>query len=262
MHGKSQCPQCGSVPSMGSLDLSIDRDALRRPSQQGVAAQTADVAQIGGSEGSSALAQAEPGPSLETPVPLAPVANQRPAPRTFAERHRRTQLDAWRISRVPVLVILGYFTLSHLVLGSQWVFIDNVNLLLHEGGHKIWGWDGMTLAALGGTLGQLMFPAIFAAYFMWWQEQRFAAVACIWWFAENFIGIARYMDDAVPMELPLIGGSVHDWNYLFGKWGYLSKANEIADFFHWLGVLGMVGSLALLVYWTVRPSEREIDFAE
>jgi hypothetical protein len=208
----------------------------------------------------------EPEPEPEPQPEPAPGPEPQPAPGpkppSFAQRHRQAQLDTWRVTRIPVLVILGYFTLSHLALGSKWVFVDNVNLLLHEGGHKIWGWDGRTLAALGGTLGQLMFPALFAVYFFAWQKERFAAVTCVWWFGENFIGIARYMDDAVPMELPLVGGPVHDWNYLFGKWGYLSKANEIAGFFHWLGVLTMIGTLGALVYWTARPRDDEIDFAE
>ncbi len=179
--------------------------------------------------------------------------------KSFADRERQLNRDVWRIGRIPVLVLLGWFTVSHLALDSKWVFIDNVGLLLHEGGHMIWGWAGDTITALGGTIGQLMFPALFAGYFYFKQQQRFAAVACLWWFGENLIPISVYMDDAVPQVLPLVGGNVHDWGYLFGRWGQLSRANEIADVVHWIGSGIMLGSLSLLIYWTARPSQRELE---
>ena len=53
----------------------------------------------------------------------------------------------------------------------------------------------------------------------------------------------------------------HDWGYLFGKWNVLSSANEIAAFFHWVGVLTMVAALILLAWWTIKPNEWELESA-
>jgi hypothetical protein len=165
----------------------------------------------------------------------------------------------WRVTRVPVLVLLGWFTLSHLFLGSVWVFIDGVNLLFHEAGHLLfaWGWD--SLVALGGTLGQLMWPAACAAYFWYKRKERFAAVVCLWWLAENFVNIARYVGDAAFEELPLVGGDTHDWNHLLGKWGMLHAGQEIGRTLRFIGALGMIAALAVLVWWTVRPRDDERD---
>jgi hypothetical protein len=177
---------------------------------------------------------------------------------SWREEQRESEVRYWRVTRVPVLIVLGWFTLSHVALGSSWVFIDNVNLVFHEAGHVLFGWGGDTLSILGGTLGQLAWPAALAVYFQLRRRQRFAAVACAWWWFENLVGIARYMADAAFEELALVGGDIHDWNYLLGKWGLLSSGQEIARAVRLLGALGMIGSLALLVWWSARPSSSEL----
>lgn len=245
----TQCPACGA-PVEPEPVLELDLDMAARAKPDGVERPT--EAMIGGADGAAARVAIDDIGPRPVPVP------RPPDPRTFAERERAVQMTTWRLTRVPVLLLLGWFTASHLLLGSTWVFIDNVNVLLHEAGHLLFSWDGRALHALGGTLGQLMWPALFAGYFLWKRRERFAAVACLWWFGENFIGIARYMDDAVVQELPLIGGDIHDWGFLFGRWELLSDANEIAAAFHWLGAGVMVGTLGFLSWWTVRPTPREL----
>ena len=244
-----QCPACGAFVIGGDPADSLELADVPagRVFAAGVESATATDAQIGGTAGRDAIAAPRVAPPRAEPTP------------SFADRERSVRTDAWRLTRIPVLLLLAYFTISHLILTSNWIFLDNVNVLFHEAGHVVFGWDGMTLAALGGTLGQLLMPAVFAVYFWWWQKQRFAAVTCVWWFAENFVNIGRYMKDAVVQELPLIGGDVHDWGYLFAKWGWLGKARTIGSAFHWIGILAMLGTVALLVYWTVRPNEEELD---
>lgn len=248
----TQCPACGA-PVEEAPVLELDLEAAARPKPAGV--EDASCATVGGSEGADPIAPLE----LDRPGPAIAPRPRLPDRRSFAERERAVRVDTWRLTRIPVLVLLGWFTASHLVFGSTWVFIDNVNLLLHEGGHVLFSWAGDALHALGGTLGQLMFPAAFAAYFFFGRRERFAAVACVWWFGENFIGIARYMNDAAPQELPLVGGSVHDWNFLLRRWDLLPHANEIASAVWYLGAAIMLGTLALLLYWTVRPAQRELE---
>ncbi len=178
--------------------------------------------------------------------------------RSFAEKEHEVRQLYWWLTRTPVLLLLGWFTLSHLLLSSEWVFIDNVNLLFHEAGHYMFMWGSDGLHALGGTLGQLMWPAICGGYFWLKQRQRFAAVACLWWVGENFINIARYMADAPVEALPLVGGGNHDWAFLFRRWDMYQHVTEIAQACRWIGSILMVGSLAYLVYVTLRPSQSEL----
>ncbi len=179
-------------------------------------------------------------------------------PQTFAEKEHSTRRNYWTFTRLPVLVILGFFTASHLLFSSEWVFIDGVNLVFHEAGHWIFSWGGDTLHFLGGTLGQLMWPFGLALYFWFWRQQRFAATACAWWFGENLINIARYMYDAPLEELPLVGGDTHDWNHLFGKWDMLSKAQDLAETTRLIGAIVMIATLAFLIYITIRPTDDEL----
>jgi len=177
---------------------------------------------------------------------------------SYDEMEAPRRLLFWRLSRAPLILLLGWFTLSHLALGAKWVFIDNVNLVLHEAGHFLFSWGGQILHALGGTIGQLMWPAGFAAYFWFKQRNRFAAVACIWWFGENLIGVGRYMADAAFEELALVGGDIHDWNFIFGRWGLLSSGQEIGRATRWIGAIIMLGSMALLAVWAAAPSSADL----
>jgi hypothetical protein len=178
---------------------------------------------------------------------------------SYDELEAPRRLLFWRVTRAPLVLLLAWFTLSHLALGAKWVFIDNVNLLFHEAGHFLFSWGGVTLTALGGTLGQLMWPAGIAAYFWFGQRNRFAAVACVWWFGENLIGIGRYMADAAFEELALVGGDIHDWNFLFGRWGLLSSGQEIGSASRWIGAVLMVAALVLLARWTLAPAPGDLE---
>lgn len=177
---------------------------------------------------------------------------------SWAERTRSAAALYWRATRIPVLALLGWFTASHLFFDGAWVFVDYANILFHEAGHVFFAWSGPTLHALGGTLLQVGFPVVFAVYF-WRRRERFAAIACAWWVGENLVNVARYQRDAVPMNLPLIGGDVHDWNFLFRRWGALERSADIASTVRFIGLAAMIASLALLVWWTLRPSGDELS---
>lgn len=250
-----QCPRCGELctPFHPGGGLEVDYEAAAAPKVQGIAGKRPTAAQIGADGGAAEMLSAaddEPWGKLEAPPPKPSLS--------FDEREHTNRMLVWRVTRVPVLLILGWFTFSHLFLGSTWVFVDNVNILIHEAGHAAFSWDGQTLHALGGTLGQLLMPAAFIVYFSWWRNERFAGLACVWWLGENFVPIAVYMKDASTRELPLLGGGTHDWAFLFGNWGLLHRARDIGGYFQWLGVVIMVGTLLLLSWWTIRPTSREL----
>ena len=79
----------------------------------------------------------------------------------------------------------------------------------------------------GGTLFQLIMPAIFVGYFLRRKDSHSASVA-LWWVAQNFWNISVYAADARAQELPLVGGGEHDWAYLLGELHWLQYDQRVA----------------------------------
>ena len=67
-----------------------------------------------------------------------------------------------------------------LIFSYRYNFLDCVNLPLHEAGHLLFMPFGRTVYFLGGTLGQLLFPALFIAYFLKRGERFEASILGIW----------------------------------------------------------------------------------
>ena len=151
--------------------------------------------------------------------------------------------EGWRpISRSAVIAWLVFYVLFLIYAvsmhgGSLW--IDSANLVVHEGGHLLFGWFGPTLGLWGGTILQWLVPLLLAAYFF--HERRPAAfVFCIFFFFENWLYTATYMGDARAMVLPLVttGDSdyvEHDWNTIFSSFGVLPYDTRIAATVRFLG---------------------------
>mgnify|MGYP001567591627 CR=1 FL=1 len=119
-------------------------------------------------------------------------------------------------------------------------FIDGMNIILHEGGHTVFGIFGILfITVISGTLMQLAIPFIVYIHFKQ-QGKELASAAVLFWFGENFLGIGRYMKDAIVQELPLFGGSQHDWTYLFGEFGVTHHCVGIGQTTIILGVVIMV----------------------
>src|SRR6202158_5751514 len=77
---------------------------------------------------------------------------------------------------------------------GAFLFIDAANLVVHEGGHLLFGWFGPTLGLWGGTLLQWLVPLLLAAYFFR-ERQPAAFVFCTFFFFENWLYTATYMAD-------------------------------------------------------------------
>lgn len=135
---------------------------------------------------------------------------------------------------------------------SQFLFIDNVNLVIHEGGHLLFSWLGPTMTLWGGTLLQWLVPFLLAAYF-WTQRQTTAYVFCLFFFFENWLYTATYMADARAQVLPLVGvgdmeseETMHDFFRIFTQLGVLDHDIQIAAFVRFFGWLGMISCVAWL----------------
>ena len=173
------------------------------------------------------------------------------------------ELEEWkpvsRIGGIAWLAFFGLFLLYAFADKSGFLFIDYVNLIIHEGGHFFFSWFGYTITILGGTLGELIVPLLCAAYFFFQRETTGFAFAGFWFF-ENFLYIGTYMADARTLALPLVGSGDHDWDILFGQWGLLPQDQKIGGttrIIGWIGMFTVVVWLAnrLRVSWSSRKED-------
>lgn len=156
--------------------------------------------------------------------------------------------EPWKPVSRPVLVawlifyiaFLGYAFSAH----GQSLFIDNANLVVHEGGHNLFGWFGPVLGLWGGTLLQWLVPFLLALYFFT-QRQTTGFVFCAFFFFENWLYTATYMADARAQELPLVTSGdpdfvEHDFHAIFSNLGVLEYDTRIAAVVRLLGWCGMI----------------------
>ncbi len=129
-----------------------------------------------------------------------------------------------------------------LAVSYEYHFPDHVNLAVHEAGHVLFTPFGQTMHMLGGTLLQLLAPLAFVVHFLW-KGRRFDAAVCGVWFAESLMYTAAYVGDAYLMQLPLVGGELHDWNWLLSRLGVVRSAPAIAGGVHALACVVLAGAL-------------------
>ena len=158
----------------------------------------------------------------------------------------RPALGAWLIFYVGFLV---YAFSAH----GGFLFIDNANLVVHEGGHNLFYWFGPTLGLWGGTLLQWLVPFLVAVYFFA-QRQIAGFVFCLFFFFENWLYTATYMADARAQVLPLVTTGdpdfvEHDFFRIFSSLGLLDHDTQIAAV---VRVLGWCGMLACVAWLTLR----------
>jgi hypothetical protein len=169
----------------------------------------------------------------------------------------------WRRVPLPALVLActfyGFFLLQAAKGNGALLMIDLVFVPVHEGGHLLFSWFGEPLMVAGGTLLQLAVPLTLAAAFLL-QRQVQGTAFCIFFFFEQFLPISNYMADARAQQLPLLAVGdpdqvIHDWNYLFGRWGLLSGDIQIAHLVRGLGWLGMIATVGWMA-WRSLESRR------
>ncbi len=152
------------------------------------------------------------------------------------------------------LIFFGLFLLYAATDEDGYLFLDHVNLIIHEAGHLFFHWFGTTMGILGGTIAQLLVPALLVFYFVWQRHLSGTAFAAFWFF-ENFLYVGWYMADARTLALPLVGSGDHDWEILFGQWGLLVHDRTIGGIVRLLGWLGMLAGTTWFA-WTARQHLR------
>jgi hypothetical protein len=132
---------------------------------------------------------------------------------------------------------------------TDWHFIDNLNLIIHEAGHWIFLPFGEFMHILGGSLFQILFPCIYVGYFFF-RRDYFSSVILLFWVGQNFINVAVYAGDAQVMQLPLLGGDsvMHDWNYILTSLRVIQYTSQIAAFINYCGIFLILLSSIFSIY--------------
>ncbi len=153
------------------------------------------------------------------------------------------------IPKLVFAIIISIYFFSIIYAPMNGSFLDMVDLPIHETGHLLFRPFGEFMMFAGGTVFQLLMPAIFVGYFIW-NKKYYSAAIVLFWFGQNFINIQIYASDAVNMNLPLVGGGEHDWNYLLSQTGLLGSTAQIARMFWFIGTLTILAASGLSVYYS------------
>jgi hypothetical protein len=161
------------------------------------------------------------------------------------------------VARTLLWVLLGWWGLALMLSPVEGnaagrSVLHLVNLPFHEFGHLLFRPFGDLMASLGGTLGQLLMPAICLGVLLIQTRDPFGASVALWWLGENFLDIAPYINDARAGELPLLGGNTgqsspygfHDWELILGETGLLHLDHGLASLSHLTGSLVMLAALS------------------
>jgi hypothetical protein len=126
-------------------------------------------------------------------------------------------------------------------------FMHNINLLMHETGHLLFSILGNFMGVLGGTIMQLLMPAIVLGSFLVKNRDAFGASLGLWWLGQSFMDNAPYINDARAGELMLLGGvtgkeapGYHDWENILGRLGWLQYDHFLAKISFAAGIFLML----------------------
>jgi hypothetical protein len=145
---------------------------------------------------------------------------------------------------------LGAFSLAAIYFlffatnAKQWNFFDGVDLIIHEAGHVFFMPFGQMIYMAGGSIMQLLVPLIFVIYFARRREWMSCSVVSFW-LGQSFINLSVYISDAIDMALPLLGGGIHDWNFLLGELGLTPLAPVFGGVCYFIGVSVMIAAATL-----------------
>jgi hypothetical protein len=130
--------------------------------------------------------------------------------------------------------------------GGVLAFVHLVDLVFHEAGHVIFGLFGRFMGVLGGSLNQVLIPALCTGYFLR-QRQMAAAAVTLFWTGESLVDVAIYVADGRDMALPLLAdGLVHDWNWILSELSLRNHAAGLGRAVFALGLLVLAAAVTLL----------------
>jgi hypothetical protein len=169
------------------------------------------------------------------------------------------QIKKIKVGRIITVLFFGWYFFSSALNASSWHFIDNVDLIFHEAGHWIFIFFGEFIQIFGGSLNQILIPAVFCIYFLL-RRDYFSSSILLMWFGYNIVNVSVYMSDAVAMQLPLLGGdsSIHDWNYLLSHLGLLPYTHNIASVVYGIGLLVIAFAIGIGLKYSMVYEEGDV----
>jgi hypothetical protein len=142
-------------------------------------------------------------------------------------------------------------------------FLHGPLLLFHEAGHVIFRLFGEWMGVLGGTLMQLLLPALVCVALLWKHRDPFAAAIGLWLLGVSLLDVAPYVYDALQPQLTLLNGGVgeaggHDWIYLLDSLGLRPRAQLLGTLTQRLGALVVLLSLGWAAWLLVLQRRRSV----
>ena len=156
-----------------------------------------------------------------------------------------------------VLLFLYFLSIVYNPMAGS--FLDLVDLPIHETGHLLFTPFGQFLMVAGGSLFQVVLPAVFVGYF-WWHEKPYSAAIALLWVGQSILNVWVYASDAVVMQLVLTSGftgsegSFHDWNYMLTRTGLLGSTKIVAGVIRLIGTLVIIAAGVSSIYYSLYPS--------
>ncbi len=129
-------------------------------------------------------------------------------------------------------------------------FMHRVNLVFHEAGHVVFMVFGRFMHILGGSLGQLLMPAIVMVMLIRKNRDNFGGSIALWWFGQSLKDLAPYINDARDLQLQLLTGysqdvpETHDWANILTSLHLISHERTIARADDVVGTLIMLLAMA------------------
>jgi len=165
----------------------------------------------------------------------------------------------------PKLIFAGLLTVYFLWIAydpMQGSFLDLVDLPIHETGHLVFRPFGEFLSVAGGSLFQVILPAVFVGYFVW-NLKYYSAAIVLFWVGQSVLNVYVYAADAVVMQIVLTSGftgsegSFHDWNYLLTETGLIGSTKAVAGIIRAVGTLVIIAASVCSVFYSLWPSVDE-----
>ncbi len=168
--------------------------------------------------------------------------------------------------KLVVAIVFSLYFVWIAIAPMQGSFLDIVDLPIHETGHLLFRPFGEFMTIAGGSLLQVIFPAVFVGYFVW-HLKYFSAAIVLFWVGQSVLNVYVYAADAQVMQLVLLSGftgsegSFHDWNYMLTSLGLLDSTKIVAGLIRALGTLTIIAAAVLSIYYSFIPTAED-DFED
>ncbi len=173
--------------------------------------------------------------------------------------------DITRLALVIPFVLYGlffakYYNVADFLTGNIRIiqFLHGVNLIFHEAGHVLFIFFGQFMTILGGSLNQILIPAVISGYFFC-KRQPYSGAITLFWVGENFWDVSIYAKDGRATVLPLLGGdgTIHDWHWLLNYLGWIPYTEMVGNSIYTIGTVIYIIAIALALYYSRKqPSNR------